>query len=196
MSEEFKALIDIFPSGKSKIEFVHQSKIKEIKLMKIALLYAVKIAYLLESEPTEMNDAYKNLIEDIVKPLEWFPTGKMTERLSEIATMLQSQDEQPSAVMECERFFVSLVIGTEIDYVNTEIPHPWLVANLPISAILLSDAVASMLSHKNIEIFENQFRFFTKEMFRNRLMEISDLKRINQAITISLNFADEITNDF
>ncbi len=189
-----EAVINISPSGNSSVEFIEESCVTDIKLIKIALLYAVKIAYLLESESAEITEAYKNLIGEIVKPSEWSPVGKMTERLSEMSSLLQEEDTEPSAVAEGERFSISLIEGSEIDSVNTEIPNPGFVANLPISVILLSDAVARRLHQKMVEVFENQFRFVTREIFRNSIAEINDLKRFNNAITNTLNFAGEITD--
>ena len=185
------AFINISPKGNSSVEFVEKSKITKIRLIKISLLYAAKIAFLLASEPIEITQAYKNLIEEIIQPAEWSASGKITERLSEIALALQEEDIEPSAVLGGERFSISLIEGGEFDFVNTELPNPGFVANLPISVIFLFDATAKQLSKGMIKIFESQFQIITREIFKSDLVEINDLKKFNIAITNALNFKDE-----
>ena len=189
------AIIDMYPSGNSTVEFVPYSHISEIKLMKIALLYAVKIKYLLESEPTEIGGFYIDLIEEIIKPSERVQTGEITERISEFAAKFKLDNETPSATKSGERFLINLIEGVSTDFVDTKIPFRGISANLPISVILLLDEITSRLSVVNIEIFENQFRFFTKEMIGSNV-QFAEMKRLNKAITVSFNFADEIANNF
>ena len=190
------AIINIFHYGNSDIEFIPSSDINEIKLMKIAFLYAVKVRFLLETEPLELKEMYQGLFEAIIKLSDWSPVGVVTERLKEVASSLEMQDEDLPYLGTDERFLINLVKGEETDYVITEIPLPGLAVNLPISAIILSNAVASRLSMKNLEIFENQLSTFMKQVFRIEEFQLEDLKKINKSITMTMNFAGEISEFF
>ena len=190
------AIINIFHSGESDIKFIPSSNINEIKLMKIAFLYAVKVRFLLETEPLDLRKMYKDLFEEITESSKWHPTGAIAERLKEMVSILEMQGEELPESLSEEEFIINLVEGEEIDYVVTKIPLPGLAVNIPISVILLSNAIASRLSTKNLEIFENQLSTFTQLAFDIKEFQLADLKRLNKSITITMNFAEEIADFF
>lgn len=63
---DLTAIINILHFGNSEIEFQPISDINEIKLMKLAFLYAVKVRFLLETEPLELRKMYEDLFNVIL----------------------------------------------------------------------------------------------------------------------------------
>lgn len=152
------AIIDIFPSGKPLVEFVPSANLKDTRLMKLALLYAAKIKYVLGEENPQVIEVYERLMREVVASSEIPEDDNFIERLSENITTIYTQDDFPMATKTGERYTVRLIEGVRT-FVNNDLPIQTrgLVANIPISVLLLAHAVAMRLSKENVPVFEAAF---------------------------------------
>ena len=150
------AIIDISPTGETQIEITPSSSITDIRLIKLALLYAAKIRYLQNSEPPELIEMYRNLIEGLTESS--FGKSNFVENLSDMVKTLQNQDEALATVEKGERFTIRLIEGKTNHFVHNDLPLPGLAANLPISVLLLMHDVIMRLDKQNIPIFERALK--------------------------------------
>lgn len=181
------AIIDIFPSGKPLVEFIPSANLEDTKLMKLALLYAAKIKYVLGEENPEVIEIYERLLQEVVASPEIPEDDNFIERLSKNITTIYTQDDFPMATKTGERYTIRLVEGTRT-FVNNDLPiQPrGLAANIPISVLLLIHAVAVRLSKENVLIFEEAFSNLNKVMFDGSKPKLFAL---NQAALGALSMA-------
>jgi hypothetical protein len=178
------AVVDIYPSGKSNVEFIPDSNVEDTKLIKTALLYAAKVRYVQSEENPQIVEAYEMLMGAVVAPSELSESNDFIERLSEIAEAIQSQDAGPGATKTGERFTVRLLEGRRTDFVHTDLPVRGLAINIPVSVVLLARAVARRIDKGNVKIFERAFANLNRKMFDGGTPQMSIL---NQAALDSLN---------
>jgi len=180
------AVVDIYPSGKSHVEFIPSSNLEDQKLMKLALLYAAKIRYVQSEDHPEVVEMYEGLIDEVIAASELSDKGAFLERLSDATALVQTQDEAPAATKTGERFTIRLVEGRSTDYIQNDLPLRGLAANLPISVLLLAHAVAVRLSEHNVFVFERAFLSLQTAMFDGRKPQLFAL---NQAALDALEAA-------
>ena len=156
---ELTAVVHIFPSGKTIVEFNPYSEIKTELLVKIALLYAVKICWVLRAENPEIRNLYSDLANEIAISYldDRLDYSGIADQLRDFAANINSVDEYPGATENGEQFTIRLVGGVSGNFINNDLPLPGLAANLPISVFLLADAVAQKLPHAELVKFGRAF---------------------------------------
>lgn len=190
------AIIDIYPSGKSNVEFNPYTEVSELKLMKIAILYLVKIRYISSSEPDEIFEMFKGIFKDIVGTEVTNEKNHIQYKIEDYANSFRETNGEIAATKNGERFIVNLIEGETMDYVDTQIPFPsGLVANLPISVIFLFEEVFSKIPSENRERFEQLLKFVSSKLFLTKEMNLNDMTRLNSVITNSFKFTEELAKE-
>ena len=147
------ATIHIEPSGKPAVEFAPCSGIDDLKLMKLALLYAAKIRWVLREEDPQVGEAYENLMQEIADPFGLSEDDDFLLRLSEIMGSVETPIDAPKASAGGERFTIRLVEGRVTDFINNDLPYRGLVVNIPLSVGLLINGVATGIERCNLLLF-------------------------------------------
>lgn len=155
--------VDIYPSGKSHVDFSPASQVNDLRLMKLALLYAAKIRYVQSDDNPQIAEVYEGLMDDVFP--ETSPNSDFLSRLSEGFAMIQMTDGSPAATKTGERFTIRLVEGKSTDYVQNDLPFRGLAANLPLSVFFLAHAVALHIDKDNLPVLEQAFVGLRKAMF-------------------------------
>jgi len=181
------AIIDIYPSGKSTVEFIPYSNIEETKLMKIALMYAAKVRYVLKDENPQILEAYRTFLEGISPSKEKIEAGEFVETLSDFTENIQKQQEFSAATKTGERFTVRLIEGRMNQFVHNDLPFRGLAINIPISVMLLLQAVAIRLTDINGMVFETSIRNLNELMFNE---ETPQLGMLNRKVVEVLDYAE------
>ncbi len=180
------AVVDIYPSGKSHVEFVPSSGYETKQLMKLALLYAAKIRYVQSGENPQIVELYERLMDEIVAPLDLAEPSKLAERLSDFAGTFQEQIDAPAATGTGERFTIRLIEGRTGDFIHNDLPLRGMAANPPMSVLLVMNAVVSRLSKRETQIFQQSLADLHRVMFNNNKPQLSVL---NRTALVALNQA-------
>lgn len=157
--------VDIFPSGKSHVEFNPASQVEDLRLIKLALLYAAKIRCVQSDDNTQIAEAYEGLMDDVFFPSASSVSSDLLTRLSNAVEMMQAPDETPAATKTGERFTIRLIEGKSTDYVQSDLPFRGLAVNLPVSVLILAHAVALRIDRDSLPILERAFTGLLKSMF-------------------------------
>ena len=103
------AVIEVFPSGKSIVEFIPHLNIDELRLMKLVLLYAVKIRFALVNENSEVINLYSDLFREVITPPKLENSRNFDERLKEFVEFMENKEEFSKATKTGERFTINLI---------------------------------------------------------------------------------------
>lgn len=169
------AVVDIYPSGKSHVEFVPQSGYENIQLMKLALLYVAKIRYVQSGENQQIVELYESLMEEIVDPLDLSDSGNLSKRLSEFAGTLHEQIDASATTGTGERFTIRLIEGRTGDFIHNDLPLRGMAANPPVSALLVMNAVVSRLSEHEAQTFQQALADLYQVMFNDNKPQLTAL---------------------
>ncbi len=149
----------------------------DTQLMKIALLYAAKIRFVQSEENSQIVEAYQGLMEEALDPFESSEQRDFLLRLSNLVQMLQAPIDAPSATGTGERFIIRLIEGRSTDFVNNDLPFRGLAANVPISVILVINAVTERLKKRNLEVLRIALTSLHEEMFNNTKPGMFEMNR-------------------
>jgi hypothetical protein len=171
------ATVDINPNGVSTVEFFSSSGYDDAQLMKLALLYAAKIRFVQSEEDPQIAEAYLGLMKEALDPSESSEHRDFLLRLSKLVQMLQAPIDAPSATGTGERFTIRLIEGKSTDFVNNDLPFRGLAANVPISVILVINAVAERLTKRSLEVFRIALTRLHEAMFNDSKPRMFEMNR-------------------
>ncbi len=183
------AVIDIDPSGKSNVEFSPPLEITDERLIKLALLYFVKIRFLVASEPDEVFNAFKEIFGQIEEQVNENGFSSIRASIAEFAEIFRNPDGGSAATNNGERFIVSLIDESSVNHVETKLPFPpGLAANLPISVVFLIEEVFSRIQSddsENNNRYEALINWLSGSLFVRKEMNLGDMTSFNHVITES-----------
>ena len=184
--EVLKASISISQSSPAVVHWEPYDNLTEWRIMKLATLYVAKIGFVLDSGHPEIRDMFRTALEHLVGDDGSVPDDEFHARLEELAEGLQSLSPEPATTKTEEIFVITMVEQFSEDSISNTLPFRGLAANVPISAILLMNDVATRITAPmNLHVFERCVAHLVREMYQIDKFDLTSLRRLFMSIKLS-----------
>lgn len=171
-----KSVVKIEPSGISTVQWIPDANENTIRKMKLAVHYLAKIGFVLRNENEDIKNMFSQLLGSLIVDGSPKDEDYFFNQLNHITTVIGASNSD-NFYSETDVFVIELVEGVTGDHIVNDLPRPGLAINIPVSAFLVLDDVASALvSDANRMVFSSVFRKTIMEMGNFERFSVKDLR--------------------